>query len=81
MALRGSDELVLLANNFNLMVASLRQQRVLLEERNAELSASLEAQRKLMDDLVQRKQAEEAAHRAQAAAEAASHAKSMFRQP
>jgi len=77
-ALRGSDELVLLANNFNLMVASLRQQRVLLEERNAELSASLEAQRKLMDDLVQRKQAEEAAHRAQAAAEAASHAKSMF---
>ncbi|MGQ9547167.1 MAG: sensor histidine kinase [Roseiflexus sp.] len=77
-ALRGSDELVLLANNFNLMVASLRQQRTLLEERNAELSASLEAQRKLMDDLIQRKQAEEAAHRAQAAAEAASHAKSMF---
>ncbi len=77
-ALRGSDELVLLANNFNLMVASLRQQRFLLEERNAELSASLETQQRLMEDLVQRKQAEEAAHRAQAAAEAASHAKSMF---
>lgn len=77
-SLRGGDELVLLANNFNLMVASLRQQRLLLEERNAELSASLETQRRLMEDLVQRKQAEEAAHRAQAAAEAASHAKSMF---
>lgn len=77
-ALRGGDELVLLANNFNLMVASLRQQRLLLEERNAELSASLETQRQLMDDLVQRRQAEEAAHRAQAAAEAASNAKSMF---
>lgn len=77
-SLRGGDELVLLANNFNLMVASLRQQRMLLEERNAELSASLEMQRRLMEDLVQRKQAEEAAHRAQAAAEAASHAKSMF---
>lgn len=77
-SLRGSDELVLLANNFNLMVTSLRQQRLLLEERNAELSASLETQRRLMEDLVQRRQAEEAAHRAQAAAEAASHAKSMF---
>ncbi|GIV98703.1 ATP-binding protein [Roseiflexus sp.] len=77
-SLRGGDELVLLANNFNLMVASLRQQRMLLEERNAELSASLETQQRLMEDLVQRKQAEEAAHRAQAAAEAASHAKSMF---
>ncbi|MCS6840412.1 MAG: ATP-binding protein [Roseiflexus sp.] len=77
-SLRGSDELVLLANNFNLMVASLRQQRLLLEERNAELSASLETQRRLMEDLVQRKQAEEAAHRAQAAAEAANRAKSMF---
>lgn len=77
-SLRGGDELVLLANNFNLMVASLRQQRMLLEERNAELMASLETQRKLMEDLVQRKQAEEAAYRAQAAAEAASHAKSMF---
>ncbi len=77
-ALRGSDELVLLANNFNLMVASLRQKHSLLEERNAELSASLETQQRLMEDLVQRRQAEEAAHRAQAAAEAASHAKSMF---
>lgn len=77
-SLRGGDELVLLANNFNLMVASLRQQRMLLEERNAELSASLETQRQLMEDPVQRRQAEEAAHRAQAAAEAASHAKSMF---
>ncbi len=77
-ALHGSDELVLLANNFNLMVASLRQKHSLLEERNAELSASLETQQRLMEDLVQRKQAEEAAHRAQAAAEAASHAKSMF---
>ncbi|MFQ3631082.1 ATP-binding protein [Roseiflexus sp.] len=77
-SLHGSDELVLLANNFNLMVASLRQQRFLLEERNAELSVSLETQRRLMEDLVQRKQAEEAAYRAQAAAEAASHAKSMF---
>ncbi len=77
-ALRGSDELQLLANNFNLMVASLRQQHLLLAQRNTELSESLETQRKLMSDLVQRKQAEEAADRARATAEAASQAKSMF---
>ena len=72
------DELGRLAQSFNQMVASLRQQRRALQERNAELQTSLARQEQLMADLMHRKRAEEEAYRAQAAAEAASHAKSMF---
>jgi signal transduction histidine kinase/ActR/RegA family two-component response regulator len=74
----GRDELGVLGRNFNQMVASLRQQRALLEERNSELRESLRVQRQLMDDLMRRKESEEAAYHAQAVAEAASQAKSMF---
>ncbi|NTV63308.1 MAG: HAMP domain-containing protein, partial [Oscillochloris sp.] len=72
------DELGLLAQSFNQMMASLREQRSTLEQRNAELQASLRRQEQLTADLVRGKQAEEEAQRAQAAAEAASQAKSMF---
>ncbi|NTW97438.1 MAG: HAMP domain-containing protein, partial [Oscillochloris sp.] len=72
------DELGVLAQGFNHMLDSLREQRSTLEQRNAELQASLRRQEQLTADLVRRKQAEEEAQRAQAAAEAASQAKSMF---
>ncbi|NTW01296.1 MAG: HAMP domain-containing protein [Oscillochloris sp.] len=72
------DELGTLAQSFNQMVDSLREQRHVLEQRNVELQDSLRRQEQLTADLVRRKQAEEDAQRAQAAAEAASQAKSMF---
>jgi signal transduction histidine kinase len=72
------DELGQLARNFNQMVASLRQQRELLERGNAELAESLARERELVQDLVRRKAAEAEAERARTAAEAASQAKSMF---
>ncbi len=72
------DELGTLAQSFNQMVMSLREQRTILEQRNAELHTSLLRQEQLTADLVRGKQAEEEAQRAQAAAEAASQAKSMF---
>jgi signal transduction histidine kinase len=72
------DELGTLAQTFNQMVDSLREQRGALEQRNHELHISLRRQEQLMADLVRGKQAEEEAQRAQAAAEAASQAKSMF---
>ncbi len=72
------DELGLLAQSFNQMVDSLREQRGALEQRNTELHTSLSRQEQLTADLLLRQQAEEAAHRAQAAAEAANQAKSMF---
>jgi signal transduction histidine kinase len=72
------DEIGTLAGNFNRMVDSLREQRSTLEQRNLELEASLRRQQQLMDDLVRQRQAEEEALRAQATAEAASQAKSMF---
>jgi len=50
----------------------------MLELRNAELAESLYVQQQLTEDIIRRKQAEEIALRAQAAAEAASQAKSMF---
>ena len=75
---RGSDEIALLSTNFNQMVGNLREQHVLLEQRNAALQASLDRQQQLTADLLVRTQAEEEALRAQAAAEAASQAKSMF---
>ncbi|WP_129629379.1 sensor histidine kinase [Candidatus Oscillochloris fontis] len=72
------DELGTLAQSFNQMVTSLREQRSILEQRNEELHTSLLRQEQLTADLVRGKQAEEEAQRAQAAAEAASQAKSMF---
>ncbi|GAA5529317.1 ATP-binding protein [Herpetosiphon gulosus] len=75
---RGGDELQTLASNFNSMVRSLREHRDMLELRNAELAESLYVQQQLTEDIIRRKQAEEMALRAQAAAEAASQAKSMF---
>ncbi|NTU82883.1 MAG: HAMP domain-containing protein [Chloroflexales bacterium] len=72
------DELGVLAAAFNHMVESLRAQRQALEERNAALQTSLAHQEQLTADLLRRRQAEEEAQRAQAAAEAASQAKSMF---
>jgi len=75
---RGRDEIAHLATNFNHMVGSLRDQHVLLEQRNQALHTSLARQQQLTDDLLVRTQAEEDALRAQAAAEAASQAKSMF---
>jgi signal transduction histidine kinase len=75
---RSSDELGVLASNFNQMVDSLRTQRQTLEQRNDELQTSLKRQAQLTADLVRRKQAEEAAYRAQSAAESANQAKSMF---
>ncbi len=72
------DELGVLAQSFNQMVDSLREQRGALEQRNGELQTSLTRQEQLTADLVRGKQAEEDAQRAQAAAEAASQAKSMF---
>ncbi|EFO80470.1 histidine kinase [Oscillochloris trichoides DG-6] len=72
------DELGTLAQSFNQMVMSLREQRGILEQRNTELHTSLMRQEQLTADLVRGKQAEEEAQRAQAAAEAASQAKSMF---
>lgn len=72
------DELGTLAQSFNQMVDSLREQRHVLEQRNVELQDSLRRQEQLTADLVRGKQAEEDAQRAQAAAEAASQAKSMF---
>ncbi|MBX0329489.1 HAMP domain-containing protein [Oscillochloris sp. ZM17-4] len=72
------DELGALAQSFNRMVDSLREQRGALEQRNTELQASLRLQEQLTDDLRRGKQAEEEAQRAQATAEAASQAKSMF---
>ncbi|MCG8461394.1 MAG: ATP-binding protein, partial [Holophagales bacterium] len=74
----GSDELSHLAENFNRMVASLRYKRTALEERHLELEASLDKQRRLTEDLVRREQAEEAADRARAEAEARDAAKSLF---
>lgn len=74
----GGDELETLAHNFNEMVARLHAKRQVLEERNAALRHSLETQQRLTDDLVRRKEAEEEAYRAKAAAEAASEAKSFF---
>ncbi|GIV96324.1 MAG: hypothetical protein KatS3mg057_0981 [Herpetosiphonaceae bacterium] len=76
--LRSRDELGMLAEHFNLMVSNLQQHQLLLEERNAALEASLLQQQQLMDDLIRGKRAEEAAYRAQAAAEAANRAKSEF---
>jgi signal transduction histidine kinase len=73
-----SDELGVLARNFNQMVVSLREQRAALEQQNAALQASLVRQEQLTVDLVRRKQSEAEAQRAQAAAEAASQAKSRF---
>jgi signal transduction histidine kinase len=75
---RGSDELATLATNFNTMVVRLRTQRSLLEQRNTELRTSLSRQEQLTTDLVVRKEAEEAAYRAKAEAEAASQSKSRF---
>ncbi len=75
---RTQDELGTLANSFNQMVVSLKEQRAMLEVRNAELQQSLETQQQLTEDLMRRKAAEEAAVRARATAEAASQAKSMF---
>jgi signal transduction histidine kinase len=75
---RGRDDLAALSGNFNQMVISLREQRGQLEQRNQELQASLLRQRQLTEDLVVRTRAEEEALRAQAAAEAASQAKSLF---
>ena len=74
----GGDELETLAHNFNEMVARLHAKRQALEERNSDLRHSLETQQRLTDDLVRRKEAEEEAYRAKAAAEAASEAKSFF---
>lgn len=73
-----SDEIGSLARHFNQMTASLSEQRVALEQRHSELQYSLERQQQLTDDLIRGKQAEEQAYRAQAVAEAASQAKSMF---
>ncbi|HYF62817.1 MAG TPA: ATP-binding protein [Herpetosiphonaceae bacterium] len=75
---RGRDDLAALSENFNQMVGSLREQRTLLEQRNEELQASLRRQQQLTEDLVASARAEEEALRAQAAAEAASQAKSLF---
>lgn len=72
------DELGILAQGFNHMVESLREQRSALEQRNTELQVSLHRQEQLTTELIRGKQAEEEAQRAQAAAEAASQAKSMF---
>lgn len=74
----GNDELKSLAENFNQMVVSLREQHRVLEQRNHELAASLTLQEQLTADLVQRQKAEAAALQAQAAAEAANQAKSQF---
>ncbi len=74
----GNDELGRLARNFNQMILSLRHQRLLLEERNRELLASLANERALREDLVLRRAAEAAALQAEAAATAANQAKSMF---
>ncbi len=73
-----SDEIGSLATNFNIMVDSLREQRCALQQRNEDLQISLDRQQQLTEDLIKRKASEEAAVRAQAAAEAASGAKSMF---
>lgn len=72
------DELSDLARQFDLMVHSLRRQRQALEERNRALEESLEVQEGLTRDLVERREAEEAAVRARVEAEAASSAKSFF---
>ena len=74
----GGDELELLAENFNLMVRSLRAERETLELRNAELQHSLERQKQLTEDLILREQAEREAHQAKSQAESASQAKSLF---
>lgn len=74
----GSDELAQLAESFDRMVIGLRHQRAVLEQRQRELQASLDEQRRLTEDLLLRKQAEEAAYRARAAAEARDSAKSIF---
>jgi signal transduction histidine kinase len=60
------------------MVVRLRNQRSLLEQRNTELRTSLSRQEQLTTDLVVRKEAEEAAYRAKAEAEAISQSKSRF---
>ena len=72
------DELGFLAANFDKMVESLRLQRETLETRHRELGASLEEQRRLTEDLMRRKEAEEAAYRGRAEAEARDSAKSAF---
>ena len=75
---RSNDEIGNLAQSFNSMVSSLKEQRAILEVRNTELQASLKIQKQLNEDIMRRKQAEEAATRARIAAEATSQAKSMF---
>ncbi len=77
-ALASRDELGDLAHSFNQMVDSLREQRSAIEQRNGELETSLDRQEQRTANLLQRQQAEAATYRAQAAAEAANQAKSMF---
>lgn len=77
-AMRGFDEVRTLAESFNHMVACLQSQHEDLEDRNAELRLSLERQRALTEALMEREAGEQAAQRAQAEAEAASSAKSLF---
>ena len=72
------DELGHLAENFERMVSHLRDQRRSLESRHQELRHSLEAQRRLTEDLVRREQSEKEAFRARAEAEARDSAKSLF---
>ena len=57
-AISGGDELSHLASNFNDMVDSLHRQHLTLEERNEALEKSLEKQRRLTQDLVERTRAE-----------------------
>ena len=72
------DEIGFLAENFEQMVDSLRQQREALERRHQELGESLQQQRRLTADLVRREEAEQAAYRARTEAEARDSAKSIF---
>ncbi|MEM8933323.1 MAG: ATP-binding protein, partial [Acidobacteriota bacterium] len=72
------DELAHLAEHFDHMVGSLREQREALEQRHAQLRSSLDEQRRLTEDLIQRKASEELAERARAEAEARDSAKSLF---
>ena len=75
---RGRDELATLAVGFNSMVANLREQRALVDQRNQELQTSLARQQQLTEDVLRGKQAEAIAEQARVAAEETSRAKTMF---
>ena len=75
---RGGDEIEDLAEAFNTMLTALRTHRSQLEARNGELALSLERQRQLTNDLLDRTRAEAEAREAHREAEEASREKSLF---